>query len=46
VGWIMKISHVRKALNLPSEGLYNLWRVMVRLVVPGLCLWIMAGVFL
>lgn len=45
-GWIMKISHVRKALNLPSEGVYNLWRVAVRLVVPGLCLWVMTGVFL
>jgi SNF family Na+-dependent transporter len=46
VGWVMKISHVRKALNLPSEGLYNLWRVAVRLVLPLLCLWVMAGVLL
>lgn len=46
VGWVMKISHVRKALNLPSEGVYNLWRVAVRLLVPGVCLWVMAGVFL
>lgn len=33
-GWQMKISHVRKSLNFGSEGVYNLWRVMVRLVVP------------
>jgi hypothetical protein len=46
VGWVMKISHVRKALNLPSEGLYNLWRVAVRLVLPLLCLWVIAGVLL
>lgn len=45
-GWIMKISHVRKALNFESEAVYNLWRVAVRLLVPGLCLWVIAGVFL
>lgn len=33
-GWIMKISHLRKALAFPSEGIYNLWRVMVRWVAP------------
>lgn len=33
-GWVMKISHVRKALQLPSEGIYNLWRVAVRWVAP------------
>lgn len=33
-GWMMKISHVRKALQLPSEGVYNLWRVAVRWVAP------------
>jgi hypothetical protein len=46
VGWVMKISHVRKALNLPSEGVYNLWRVAVRLLVPLACLWVIAGRFL
>lgn len=46
VGWVMKISHVRKALGLPSEGVYNLWRVAVRLGVPGLCVWVIAGMFL
>jgi hypothetical protein len=25
---------LRKALEFNNEGLYNLWRVMVRLVVP------------
>jgi len=33
-GWIMKMSHARKALQLPSEALYNLWRIAVRWVVP------------
>lgn len=33
-GWVMKVSHVRKALQLPSEGIYNLWRVAVRWVAP------------
>lgn len=33
-GWKMKSSHLRKALEFNNEGLYNLWRVMVRLVVP------------
>lgn len=34
VGWMMKISHLRKAMNLSSEGLYNLWRIAVRIVLP------------
>lgn len=34
VGWAMKISHLRKALQLSNELFYNLWRVMVRIVVP------------
>lgn len=33
-GWIMKISHLRKAVNLPSEALYNLLRVAVRWLAP------------
>ena len=33
-GWQMKISHLRKALNFSSEGLYNLWRIAIRLLVP------------
>lgn len=33
-GWVMKISHLRKALALPSEVAYNLWRVLVRWVAP------------
>lgn len=33
-GFAMKISHLRKTLNFKSEGRYNLWRVLVRLVVP------------
>ena len=33
-GWRMKISHLRKSLNFGNEGLYNLWRITIRLVVP------------
>ncbi|MEB6564537.1 MULTISPECIES: hypothetical protein [Acinetobacter] len=33
-GWIMKISHLRKAMNFSSEALYNLWRIAVRVVLP------------
>ncbi|MEL0028746.1 MAG: hypothetical protein VW625_08825, partial [Perlucidibaca sp.] len=33
-GWVMKISHVRKALQLPSEAVYNVWRVAIRWVAP------------
>lgn len=33
-GWQMKISHLRKSLNFSSEGVYNIWRIAVRIVVP------------
>ena len=33
-GWIMKISHLRKAVNLPSELLYNLLRIALRWLAP------------
>lgn len=33
-GWQMKISHLRKSLNFASEGVYNLWRIAVRIIVP------------
>lgn len=33
-GWQMKISHLRKSLNFSNEGLYNLWRVAMRILVP------------
>ncbi|HET8731030.1 MAG TPA: hypothetical protein VFM34_07980 [Moraxellaceae bacterium] len=39
-GWGMKVSHARKELSLPSEGIYNVWRVAVRLAVPLLILWV------
>lgn len=42
-GWIMKISHARKELNLPSEAVYNLWRVAVRLVVPLAVVFVLSG---
>lgn len=44
-GWGMKISHARKELALPAEGLYNLWRVAVRLAVPLLILWVLLQPF-
>ena len=45
VGWMMKISYVRKALGVTREGGYNLWRVAVRLVVPLLCVWALTGIW-
>lgn len=33
-GWIMKISHLRKALNFSNELFYNIWRIAVRIVLP------------
>lgn len=33
-GFIMKISHLRKSLQFGSELSYNLWRVMIRWLVP------------
>lgn len=33
-GWAMKISHLRKSLEFKSELNYNLWRVLVRWVIP------------
>jgi hypothetical protein len=33
-GWKMKSSHLRKALEFNNEGVYNVWRVIVRLVIP------------
>ena len=34
VGWIMKISHLRKAMNFSNEMFYNIWRIAVRIVLP------------
>ncbi|MCP5173919.1 MAG: hypothetical protein H6996_02290 [Moraxellaceae bacterium] len=45
-GWMLKISHVRKALNFSSEASYNLWRVSIRIVVPITIVWLMVGMFL
>ncbi|TWV83056.1 hypothetical protein [Moraxella sp. VT-16-12] len=33
-GFGMKISHLRKTFNFKTEGRYNIWRILVRLVVP------------
>lgn len=45
-GWQMKISHMRKSFNFSSEGIYNLWRVVIRLLVPLLVLLALIGWFL
>ena len=42
-GWQMKISHLRKSLNFSSEGLYNLWRIAVRIIVPLAVILAMVG---
>ena len=42
-GWAMKISHARKELNLPSELLYNLWRVAIRIVCPLAIILVLVG---
>lgn len=46
VGWLLKISHVRKALNFSSEAIYNIWRVAIRLVVPLVIVWLLLGLCL
>ena len=33
-GWMMKISHLRKAMNFSHEAFYNVWRIAVRVVSP------------
>ncbi len=33
-GFVMKISHLRKTFNFKSEGRYNIWRILVRILVP------------
>ena len=33
-GWIMKISHLRKSMNFSNEAFYNIWRIVVRVVLP------------
>ncbi|WP_296405486.1 hypothetical protein [Psychrobacter sp.] len=42
-GWKMKISHMRKSLNFGSEGIYNIWRVAIRIFVPILIIVAVAG---
>ena len=46
VGWVMKISHARKSLNFSNEGIYNFWRVGVRIVAPVVIIWLLVGMFL
>jgi hypothetical protein len=45
-GWKIKISHARKALNFSHEGIYNLWRVFIRLVVPVTTVWLLVSMVL
>jgi hypothetical protein len=45
VGWLMKISHLRKAINFSHEALYNLWRVMIRIVLPLAVIWALLAWF-
>ncbi|PTQ91143.1 hypothetical protein [Agitococcus lubricus] len=45
-GWLMKISHARKALNMQSEALYNLWRMGIRIAVPLTVIWLLVGLAL
>lgn len=33
-GWIMKISHLRKAMSFSNELFYNIWRIAIRIVLP------------
>jgi hypothetical protein len=43
-GWQMKISHLRKALSFDQEGIYNLWRIAMRLAIPLAILVAMLGI--
>lgn len=46
VGWIMKISHLRKALNFSNEMVYNLWRIAIRVIAPLSIILAIVGVVL
>lgn len=45
-GFVMKISHLRKTFNFKSESRYNVWRVLVRIVVPVALLVALVGLVL
>lgn len=45
-GFVMKISHLRKTLNFKSEIRYNVWRVLVRIVVPVVLFSALAGLLI
>lgn len=45
-GWVMKISHLRKSLEFGSELQYNLWRIVVRWLVPMAIVVALVGLFL
>lgn len=45
-GWMMKVSHARRELALPNEGIYNLWRVAVRIALPLAIVWVLSGYIL
>lgn len=46
VGWIMKISHLRKALNFSNEMVYNVWRIAIRVIAPLSIILAIVGVVL
>ncbi|SIR72231.1 hypothetical protein SAMN02745664_10184 [Moraxella cuniculi DSM 21768] len=45
-GFVMKISHLRKTFNMKTELRYNIWRVLVRIIVPLAVVAALAGVVL
>lgn len=45
-GFVMKISHLRKTFNFASELRYNIWRVLVRIIVPVAVLMALVGLVL
>lgn len=45
-GWVMKISHLRKSLEFKTELQYNLWRVLVRWIIPIAVAVALVGIFL
>lgn len=44
-GFVMKLSHLRKSLNFKTEVRYNVWRILVRWIVPLAIVSALAGWF-
>lgn len=45
-GFVMKLSHLRKSLNFKTEARYNLWRILVRWIIPLAILSALVGWFI